>query len=215
MPAVMNRFGQLHSDNYAPTSNDYLSNITIEPLIAPGDTKGIIMQGVAAPLSNIGIFDAVIRSPLAWGVYVQGASPATYPTNVTLFNTVEYAGGSPVAEYCMQFLQVVTAVNITNLNCSNLWAGIAVGLTAPRAFNDFTVTNSQFTNIATNGIETCGNGISPTPASRRLRATASWPILESQRSPGIHSPISEGATCTRPGGASSFRRPETPLVKIP
>jgi hypothetical protein len=33
------------SDNYAPASQDYLSNITIEPLIAPGDHKGHYHSG--------------------------------------------------------------------------------------------------------------------------------------------------------------------------
>jgi len=31
------------SHNYAPASQDHLSNIVIEPLIAAGDTKGIII----------------------------------------------------------------------------------------------------------------------------------------------------------------------------
>jgi hypothetical protein len=44
-----------------PASQDRLSNIVIEPLIAAGDTKGIIIQGVAAPLSNISVSNAVIR----------------------------------------------------------------------------------------------------------------------------------------------------------
>jgi hypothetical protein len=145
------------SDNYAPASQDHLSNIVIEPLIAAGDTKGIVIQGVAAPLSNISVSNAVIRSPLAWGVYVQGASSTTPATSLNLSDiTVEYPGGSPIAEYCMQFVQYVSAVNINNLNCSNLWAGIAPYLPAFGAFNDFTVTNSHFTNVATNGIETFG-----------------------------------------------------------
>jgi hypothetical protein len=60
------------SDFYALTSDDTLSNITIEPLIAPGDTKGIIVGAITAPLSNITISGATIHSPFAWGVYVQG-----------------------------------------------------------------------------------------------------------------------------------------------
>jgi len=145
------------SDNYAPTSQDSLSNITIEPLIAAGDTKGIIIQGVGAPVSNISVSNATIRSPLAWGIYVQGANPTTPATTLNFWNiTVEYPGGSPVAEYCMQFVQYVSAVNIRNLSCSNMWAGFAPYLPIPGAFSDFTVTNSQFANIATNGIEAYG-----------------------------------------------------------
>ena len=124
-------------DNYAPASKDYLSNITIEPLIAAGDTKGIIVEGIAAPVSNVGIFDAIIRSPLAWGVYVQGAGAKVSATAVTLFNiTVAYEGVSPTYEYCMQFVRYVSNVNITNLNCSNMWAGIAPYLPASGAFRD-------------------------------------------------------------------------------
>jgi hypothetical protein len=145
------------SDNYAPTSHDRLSNIVIEPLIAAGDTKGIIIQGVAAPLSNISISNAVIRSPFAWGLYVQGANSTT-PASTLNFSdiTIDYQGGSPTFHYCMQFLQYVSAVNINNLTCSNMWAGIAPYLPASGEFSDFTVTNSHFTNIATNGIETFG-----------------------------------------------------------
>jgi len=145
------------SDNYAPASQDHLSNIVIEPLIAAGDTKGIVIQGVAAPLSNISVSNAVIRSPLAWGVYVQGANSTTAATSLNFSNiTVEYPGGSPIVEYCMQLVQYVSAVNINNLNCSNMWAGIAPYAAVSGAFNDFTLTNSHFTNIATNGIETFG-----------------------------------------------------------
>jgi len=57
----------VESDDYAPTSKDDLSTITIEPLIAAGDTKGIIKRFTAA-LSHISVSHAAIRSPLAWGV---------------------------------------------------------------------------------------------------------------------------------------------------
>jgi hypothetical protein len=56
----------------------------------------------------------------------------------------------------MQFLQYVSAVNISNLNCSNMWSGIAPYAPISGAFKGFTVSNSQFTNIGTNGIETYG-----------------------------------------------------------
>ena len=145
------------SDNYAPASQDHLSNIVIEPLIAAGDTKGIIIQGVGAPVSNISVSNATIRSPFAWGVYVQGASSATPATTLNFSHiTVEYPGGSPTYEFCMQFFQYVNGVSINNLNCSNMWAGIAPYAAVSGAFNDFTVTNSHFTNIATNGIESFG-----------------------------------------------------------
>ncbi len=150
----------IKADNYAPASQDNLSNITIEPLITPGDTKGIIVQGLDAPVSDITISNATIRSPLAWGIYVQGANPTTPVTNLNFSNiTVDYPGGGPTFGYCMQFVQYVKAVNINNLNCSNMWAGIAPYDPAMGAYSDFTVTNSQFTNIGTNGIESYGQWI--------------------------------------------------------
>ncbi len=145
------------SDDYAPTSQDNLSNITIEPLFHPGDTKGISVIGVAAPIAGITISNVQIHSPLAWGIYIQGVDSTTSASNIGLSNIlIGYEGGSPSSEYCMQFVQHVSAVKISNLSCSNMWAGIAPYLPAPGAFNDFTVTNSQFSNIGTNGIETYG-----------------------------------------------------------
>lgn len=145
------------SDNYAPASNDQLSRITIEPLVALGDTKGIIIEGIDAPVSNIGISEAMIRSPLAWGILVQGASSATPATALNFFNiTVEYDGGSPTSEYCMEFVQYVSNVNINHLNCLNMWAGIAPYLPVSGAFTDFNLSNSVLTNIASNGVETYG-----------------------------------------------------------
>ena len=151
----------VESDDYAPTSKDDLSTITIEPLIAAGDTKGIIKRFTAA-LSHISVSHAAIRSPLAWGVYVQGASSTTPATALNFSDiTLDYEGGSPAFHYCMQFVQYVGAVNINNLNCSNVWADIAPYAPASGAFDDFSVTNSQFTNIATNGSKPMGDGISP------------------------------------------------------
>jgi hypothetical protein len=146
------------SDNYAPSSQDNLSNITIEPLFRPGDTRGISVIGVAAPVSGISISNVRVYSPLDWGIHVQGTSSSTSASGIGFSNiSIEYQGESPIAAYCMQVVQYVTNVNISNLNCSNMWAGIAPYLPAAGAFNDFTVRNSQFTNIGTNGIETYGS----------------------------------------------------------
>jgi hypothetical protein len=145
------------SDNYAPASQDQLSNITIEPLLAAGDTKGMIIQGIAAPLSHISISNAIVRSPSAWGINVQGANATTPATALTLTNiTVDYPGGSPPDEFCLQFVQYVSDVNISNLNCSNMWAGIAPYQPISGAFSDFTVMGSTFNDIASNGIEAYG-----------------------------------------------------------
>jgi hypothetical protein len=145
------------SDNYAPSSQDNLSNITIEPLSHPGDTRGISVTGVAAPLSGINISNVRIHSPLGWGIHIRGANSTTPASGIRLSNiSIDYQGGSPAGYYCVQLVQYVSNVNIDNLNCSKMWAGIAPYLPASGAFDDFTVTNSQFTYIATNGIETYG-----------------------------------------------------------
>jgi hypothetical protein len=145
------------SDAYALTSHDALSNITIESLFSAGDTKGIIIIGVGAAVSDITVSKVTIRSPLSWGIYAQGASPASSATGLTFSDvSVDYPGGSPAAEYCMQFVQYVSGVNINNLTCSNMWAGIAPYLPDSTAFTDFTVMNSQFSNIGTDAITTYG-----------------------------------------------------------
>ena len=145
------------SDNYALSSQDNLSNITIEPLFHPGDTRGISVIGVAAPVSGINISNVHMHSPLGWGIHVQGANSTTPANGIRFSNiSIDYQGASPAGYYCMQLVQYVSNVNIDNLNCSNMWAGISLYQPAAGVFTDFTVTNSQFTNIATDGIETYG-----------------------------------------------------------
>ena len=72
------------SDAYAPASQDTLSNINVQRLFSPGDTKGIIIIGVGASISDIHLSNVQIDSPAAWGIYVQGASEAATATGVTL-----------------------------------------------------------------------------------------------------------------------------------
>ncbi len=147
----------VESDVYAPASQDTLSNITIGPLISPGDTKGIIVFGKTAPVSDITVSKVTILSPLSWDIYVQGASPTSSATGLTFSDiSVDYPGGSPAAEYCMQFVQDVSGVNINNLMCSNIWAGIATYLPDSATFGDFTIENSQFSKIGTDAISTYG-----------------------------------------------------------
>jgi hypothetical protein len=147
----------IKAETFAPVSQDSLSNITIEPLKSPGDTKGIIVIGVGGPVSGINISKVVIKSPLSWGFFVQGESPQTNVTGLTFSDiSIEYPGGSPPNEYCMQFVQYVSAVNISNLSCSGMWAGISPYEPDPSSFGNFMVTNSQFTDIATDAIQTYG-----------------------------------------------------------
>jgi hypothetical protein len=207
------------SDNYAPASKNYLSNITIEPLIAAGDTKGIIVSSLRASAlpSPMSVF-LMRLSGVPWhgGSTFQGAGAKVSATAVTLFNiTVAYEGVSPTYEYCMQFVQHVSNVNITNLNCSNMWAGIAPYLPASGGFRDFTMTNLQFTT-------------SPPMASKPMANYGQWSISNTgfgsiagdgivadsgvTTVSGVHSPTLEGAICTRPGVALPFRSPEVRIV---
>src|SRR5579871_919677 len=145
------------SDVYAPTSHDTLSNITIEPLVSPGDTKGMIVLAATAPASDITVSTVKVRSPLAWGIYAQGASATSLLTGLKFSDiSVDYPGGSPTSEYCMQFVQYVRGVNISNLTCTNMWTGIAPYLPDSTSFGDFTVENSQFSNVGTDAVTTYG-----------------------------------------------------------
>lgn len=145
------------SDAYAPASQETLSNITIGPLFSPGDTKGIIIIGVGAPVTNISFFNVTVRSPLAWGIYAQGGSAATSVAGLSFSHvTIDYQGGSPAGEYCMQLVQYVNRVNIKDLSCSDMWIGVAPYLVAPGGFYDYTLADSQFTNISNDALMTYG-----------------------------------------------------------
>jgi hypothetical protein len=145
------------SDAYAVTAHDALSNITIQSLLSTGDTKGVVVIGVGAAVADISVSKVTIRSPRSWGIYAQGASPTSSATGLTFSDiSVDYPGGSPAAEYCMQFVQYVSGVNINNLTCSNMWAGVAPYLPDSATFSDFTIGNSQFSRIGTDAISTYG-----------------------------------------------------------
>jgi hypothetical protein len=145
----------LKSDNYAPTRSDWLTNITVHYLLTPGDTKGIILKGAESDINNIYVSNVEIIGTLGWGIRVVGPASRAAASAINVSNvTVDYPGGSPATDYCMEFVQYVTDVKIAGLNCSNMWAGIApyspsVGI--------FTINCSQFRNIATTAIETYGN----------------------------------------------------------
>ena len=145
------------SDAFAPTSHDALSQINIAPLVAPDDTKGIVVTGIGAPVSDINISNVNVRSPVAWGLYVKGATETNSASNLTFSDfSVDYSGGSPSSHYCMQFALYVRNVTINNLSCSNMWAGISPLLPDSAIFGGFSVINSQFSGIGTDGITTYG-----------------------------------------------------------
>lgn len=146
------------AETFALVSQDTLTNIKIEPLVSPGDTKGIIVIGVGSPVTGINISNVEILAPLSWGFNIQGRTPGTNVSGLTLSNiAIDYPGGSPTNEYCMQFEQYVSNVNINNLSCSHMWAGIAPYQPDPNTFTNFRVTNSQFDFIATDAIQTFGS----------------------------------------------------------
>lgn len=145
------------SDAYAPASNDTLSNITIGPLVSPGDTKGIVIIGVGAPVSNINVSNVKIQSPLSWGINAQGASAGALARGLTFSDiSIDYKGGSLSDEYCMQFVEYVSAVKINNLNCSDMWVGIGPYLPVEGGFYNYVLTKSQFANIASDAVQTYG-----------------------------------------------------------
>ena len=146
------------SEDYAPASQNHLSNITIQPLLVGGDTRGISIVGVTAPVSDITVSHARILSPLAWGINVRGSNYAAGAANLNFLDiSIDYPGGSPTDEFCMQFVNYVSNVQINALNCFDMWAGVRSYLPAPNAFDDFTVRSSYFENIASDAVQTYGS----------------------------------------------------------
>lgn len=144
-------------ENFAPVSQDTLSNINIEPLFSPGDTQGMVIQGTGSPVSNVDISDVQIRSPMSFGIYVQGETPGTYVSAVKFSNVlVDHRGPGPVTEYCVALSQYVSDVSFDRLNCTNMWSGIVPLIAEPASFSNFTITNSQFNKIWSNAVQTFG-----------------------------------------------------------
>jgi hypothetical protein len=54
----------------------------------------------------------------------------------------------------MQFVQYVSDVTVQNLNCTHMWAGIVPFLPDTSTFGQFTVQNSNFSNIEADAIST-------------------------------------------------------------
>jgi|SRR5208283_4572294 len=147
----------LKSDDYAPSRTDTLTNITVHYLLTPGDTKGIILRGAETGLNDINVSNVATEGTIGWGIRVIGAD-STSPATAINFSkvTIDYSGGSPAGNYCMMLVDYVGDINISSLNCSNMWAGIAAFLPSSEALASFTVNCSQFADIATNAIQTYG-----------------------------------------------------------
>ena len=146
------------SDNYAPAGNIQISHFKIGALLTAGDTEGMIIQGVGAGLRRVTLSVGSINNIASWGIEVQGANSTTPANQIHISNvSIDYSGGSPADEYCLQFVQYVSDVSISNLNCSNMWAGIRPYLPSSGAFTGFRAADSEFTKIATNAIETYGH----------------------------------------------------------
>jgi hypothetical protein len=65
----------------------------------------------------------------------------------------------------MVFVQYASGVNINDLRCASMWAGIASILPVSGAFDDYTVRNSKFGNIQTNASKPMVDGAYPAAAS--------------------------------------------------
>ena len=85
---------------------------------------------------------------------------------------MDYPGGSPEADYCRVFVQYVSGLNINDLRCASMWAGIDPILPVSGAFDDYTVRHSKFGNIPTNAIETYGGWSISGSSFLSLRAMA-------------------------------------------
>jgi hypothetical protein len=143
------------SEDYAPASQNDLSNVTIQPLFAAGDTNGISIVGTSAPVFNISVSNARIVSPLAWGINVRGTISSAWAANLSFSDiSIDYPGGSPTDDFCMQFANYVSNVQINTLNCFDMWQGIRPYLPAADAFDSFTVRTAYFENIGTDAVQT-------------------------------------------------------------
>lgn len=146
----------IKNDTYARAANDQVFNIDIQSLLSPADTHGIVLQSIGGSLENIGIVHVHENNVFA-GFLVQGTSASTTSSGISLSDiTINYdAGNVAVNNGCFNFTGYVLRVDISSLNCLNMGYGIKPVIPAAE-FTDFSITDSKFTNIATNGIETYG-----------------------------------------------------------
>lgn len=146
----------IKNDIYAPASNDEISNIKIQSLFSPADTRGIRLQSIGGSLNNISIAH-VHEDNVFTGIFVQGTSASTTSSGLSFsdINVTYEVGNVATTNGCFKFTGYVQQVNVSFLNCLNMGYGIEP-VTPSATFTDFTLTNSDFTNIATNGIETYG-----------------------------------------------------------
>jgi hypothetical protein len=145
------------SDDYAPSSGLHISHFTARYLSTPGDTKGIILQGIAAGMNDINLSDGNIIGVASFALQAQGASISAPFVGLNVDNvTVDYTTPSPSNYYCFQYIQYVELVSLNNFNCSNYWFGINPNLPQSGFTNEFNLSNSHFVNIGTTAIETYG-----------------------------------------------------------
>lgn len=148
------------SDNYAPSSNDFLSNITISNLLTVGDTAGLELDAEESPEIAIFISNVDI-SNTSYGIELLSNSTITS----VFINGYGFSGnGESVA--CLETLGTQNSANIQiiNFSCNNslgflfetasnivqidngLFSGIngdAISVTSPTA-SQLTVSNSNF-----------------------------------------------------------------------
>ena len=153
------------SDNYAPSSHDTVSNGSMSYLVTPGDSLGLAIVS-DHPGTNFPVQYISVSNVHAYGVAnasggaafsITGAETFNPATDITLTNLiVDWPGGSPTNVACIQYIQSTARVNISNLNCRNVYEGINYVTPASGFMTDFTLSNSYFQNIQTTGVLTYG-----------------------------------------------------------
>jgi hypothetical protein len=151
----------IKSNDYAPTANNTVTNVTMSYLKTPGDTLGLALDATGAILDNISVSQVHAESlgneSGGWAIQVVGASAAAYAANINISDVnVDWPGGSPANVSCVSLAQSTIRVKIQSLICKNMYMGVAFIYPNPTVFNDISVTRSQFMNIQTNAILTYG-----------------------------------------------------------
>jgi hypothetical protein len=137
------------SDNYAPTSNDFISNVVIESLLTAGDTGGFEIDAEDAPSTGIYVSNLNVSSTS------YGLEFLSDQTLTSVFVDGYGFFGANAAVPCMNIAGTTASANIqvTNFSCNN-----SLGFLLPVIGNYVQLTNGYFGAIT-------GDAISITSAS--------------------------------------------------
>lgn len=141
----------IKSDPYAPSATDHVSHVFLEQLATPGDTNGMILSAQDQVSANLTVSNFFIGGMSNNGIQIDGGS--TSMSNVEISNgTIDY-GGSGSGGSCIGLQNQTNRLAFTNLVCNNYYQGF--GASSPSG-NDYTLSNSQFTNIGHEALVTAG-----------------------------------------------------------